>query len=138
MMEAIRAMRFEFFGSEGRRPGLQTTNRGGIDVVAGPAAVRQALIMLLSTSPGERVMRPDYGCDLNRLLFSPNDASTAGLAIHYVRRAVSLWEPRIEIIDVDAEADPRNPEQLNITLEYRVGGTGGPQRLTFSLNLLEG
>ena len=51
-------------------------------------AVRQSILMLLSTRPGERVMPPDYGCPIHRLVFSPNDATTAGLAIHYVRHSL--------------------------------------------------
>ena len=43
-------------------------------------------------------MRPDYGCELHRLVFSPNDDTTAGLAIHYVRRALERWEPRVEVL----------------------------------------
>ena len=53
-------------------------------MIAGDAAIRQSIILLLTTTPGERVMRPDYGCPLHRLMFQPNDATTAGLAIHYV------------------------------------------------------
>ena len=54
--------------------------RGRLAMVEGNAAVRQAIQMLLSTAPGERVMRPGYGCDLQRLVFAPNDDTTAGLA----------------------------------------------------------
>ena len=86
--------------------GLQVTPRGRIDMVQDDASIRQSLLLLLSTSPGERVMRPDYGCYLRRLVFAPNDDTTAGLAIHYVRQAVGRWEPRVEIIGVDAGRDP--------------------------------
>ena len=65
-------------------------------------------------------MRPQYGSLLHRLVFAPNDATTAGLAIHYVRQALARWEPRIEVLDVDAGADPDGPEQLVIELRYRV------------------
>ena len=62
-------------------------------MTSGPDAVRQSILLLLSTRPGERVMRPDNGCDLYRLAFAPSDDMTAGLAIHYVRQAVERWEP---------------------------------------------
>ena len=117
------------------RPGLGVLPSGRIELVQGDRSVRQALLLLLSTVPGERVMRPDYGCDLNLLVFSPNDATTAGLAMHYVRQAVTRWEPRVEIVRLDAEADPERPEQLNILLAYRVRATLKTHELIFPVHL---
>src|SRR5690349_19505038 len=85
--------------------GLRVGARGAIEMVDEWGSVRQAILLLLSTRPGERVMRPEYGCDLHRLVFSPNDATTAGLAIHYVRQALERWEPRIDILRLDADVD---------------------------------
>lgn len=82
--------------------GLQLSARGGIDMIEGNTSIRQAILILLFTIPGERVMRPDYGCELHRLIFSPNDDTTAGLAIHYIRRAIEQWEPRVDIVSLDA------------------------------------
>ena len=100
--------------------------------------MRQAVLLLLSTQPGERVMRPDYGCELHRLVFGPNDDTTAGLAIHYVRRALERWEPRIQILRLDAGRHPEDPERLNISLEYRVRSTQRGERLAYSLQLAGG
>src|SRR5215468_12298027 len=98
--------------------GLNLSPTGGIEMVEDRDSVRQAILLLLSTRPGERVMRPNYGCDLHRLVFSPNDNTTAGLAIHYVRQAIERWEPRVEVVRLDAERDPEqtNPGYLGITL----------------------
>jgi phage baseplate assembly protein W len=115
-----RALRFAGVGLSGTPIGLTVTATGSISMVDGDESVRQAIIMLLSTTPGERLMRPDYGSRLRRLAFAPNDQTTAGLAIHYVRQAIERWEPRVEIIDLDAEADPDEPTQLIIILRYRV------------------
>ncbi len=123
-------------GSAG--PGLQLSSKGAVALVSNADAVRQALLLLLTTIPGERVMRPDYGCNLFRLVFSPNDAATAGLAIHYVQRAVERWEPRVEIVALDAMANPERPTLLEIVLEYRFKGTQEIEHLNFSLNLMEG
>ncbi|MBI4538143.1 MAG: GPW/gp25 family protein [Gemmatimonadetes bacterium] len=108
---------------------------GGIEMVEDAAAIRQSILMLLSTVPGERVMRPDYGCDLRKLVFSPNDGTTQGLAIHYVRQALERWEPRIEIVRLDAEASAADPGRLDITLEYRVRATQSAESLTYGLGL---
>lgn len=81
-------------------------------------------------------MRPGYGSRLHRLIFAPNDDTTAGLAIHYVRQAIARWEPRVEVIDVDAGPDPDDAWRLVIRLDYRVRASLTPGQLVFSVDLL--
>ena len=81
-------------------------------------------------------MRPNYGCDLNRLMFNPNDDTTAGLAIHYARQAIDRWEPRIEIIALDAGRDPQRPGQLNIRLDYFARPTLTRDQLIYPVELI--
>ena len=123
------------FAAEAVGSGLELSDTGGIATVDEDASIRQAILLLLTTAPGERVMRPDYGCALHRLLFSPNDDTTAGLAKHFVKKALDQWEPRIEILHLDADASPQAPEQLLIQLEYRVRATQAIQRLGLTLHL---
>jgi phage baseplate assembly protein W len=118
--------------------GLALSPRGGIVMVADLESVSQAILILLSTQPGERVMRPEYGCHLHRLIFSPNDETTAGLAIHYVRQALDRWEPRIEVLHLDAGQHTEYPEQLLISLTYQVRATRQTETATFALNLAGG
>lgn len=113
--------------------GVVTTPAGRLEQVRGEQTVRQALLMLLSTRPGERIMRPQYGCDLHRLMFEPNDETTAGIAIYQVRRAIERWEPRVEILDLDAGPDPEDPGRLEIVLEYRVRFLPEAHRLRWSM-----
>jgi uncharacterized protein len=115
--------------------GLRYSLGGGVDMVEDDESVRQALLLLIATAPGERVMRPEYGCHLNRLVFSPNDDTTAGLAIHYVRRAVERWEPRVDVLDVDAERSDEEPNRLDIVLEYRVRATQRTHELRIPVDL---
>ncbi len=122
----------------GGSPGLVLGPHGGPSMVEMGDSVRQGIFMLLTTVPGERVMRPEYGCDLNQLVFSPNDETTAGLAIHYVRRALDLFEPRIEVVRLDAAASPDDPARLDVTLDYRLRATQEADQLTISLNLAGG
>lgn len=116
--------------------GIDVTPAGSIAMVIGDDAIRQSIIMLLTTLPGERVMRPDYGCPLHRLMFAPNDATTAGLAIHYVRQALLRFEPRIDILRLDARADTVDGARLVVSLEYRVRSDNRRDALQFGLNLL--
>ena len=126
----------DFSSSEGA-PGLRLLPTGSIAMVEEEASIRQAVLLLLSTSPGERVMRPNYGCELRKLIFSPNDETSAGLAIHYVRRALELWEPRIDVVHLDATRDEDDPVRLTVHLEYRVRTTQRLQEESFSVNLAE-
>jgi phage baseplate assembly protein W len=121
--------------SIGRAGGLTVDPTGSLATVDGDASVRQAILLLLVTRPGERVMRPQYGSLLHRLVFAPDDATTAGLAIHYVRQALARWELRIEVLDVDAGAEPDAPEQLVITLRYRVRASQQEATLTIPVEL---
>lgn len=138
MRARYRAWRFLIpdLDARGEHAGLRIAPTGGIEMVADDEAIRQALLLLISTRPGERVMRPEYGCNLHRLIFSPNDDTTAGLAIHYVRRAVERWEPRVEIVDVDATRTPEDPTSLQVVLEYRVRATHRAGRLAVGVPLL--
>jgi uncharacterized protein len=116
-------------------PGLALTGGTNIDLASDDDAVRQSVLMLLSIRPGERLMRPDYGCNLHQLVFSPNDDTTAGIAIYLVRTAIQQWEPRIDIHALDAYPDPLNPNVLVISLQYQVRMTKTNEEIQLSLNL---
>ncbi|MCA9972851.1 MAG: GPW/gp25 family protein [Anaerolineales bacterium] len=129
------AIRFNHPDLDAGRAGLRLTPAGGtLALVDGEAAVRQAILLLLSTRPGERVMRPDYGCDIHQLAFAENDETTAALAIHFVRQALLRWEPRVDIVNLDAEPQPV-AGVLTIDLTYQVRLTRRQESLRFSLNL---
>ena len=136
---AWRGIRFLIPGFDqpvGAAPGgFMVGPHGGLETIADRAAVRQALLLLFSTRPGERVMRPTYGCDLHKLVFWPNDDTTAGLAMHYVRQAVTRWEPRVDQLRVDATRNPDDPARLDISLAYRGRSTGEVERLAVQLDL---
>jgi len=125
------------YDREEKVPGIRISSTGGIAMVKEQAAVRQSILLLLTTRPGERVMRPDYGCDLQQLVFSPNDAATHGLAIYFVRQALQRWEPRIDIIRLDATSNEGDPGRMDIILEYRVRKTARSEILTTSVSLTE-
>lgn len=73
---------------------------GRLPVVSGPEKVRQAIYTLLDTDPGERVMRPDFGCGLRRYLMQPNTPATRAGIEREITQALSRWEPRIRLVDV--------------------------------------
>lgn len=112
--------------------------RGRVSVVSGVRAVEQAILMILMTPKGQRVMRPEYGCRIHELVFAPNDASTLGLASYYVHEALTTWEPRIELVKVDADVDPNYPERIVIQIEYRLAREATLQSLVFPFYRLPG
>ena len=91
-------------------------------MVRGEQAVTQSILMLLMTPKGQRVMRPEYGCRIHELIFAPNDATTLGLAAYYVDEALRVWEPRIELVHVDATTDPADASRILVHIEYRLRG----------------
>ena len=125
----------EITGEVGQGIGLN--HAGGIETIEKDASIRQAILLLLSTRRSERIMRPDYGCDLHKLVFAPSDDTTAGLAIHYVRQALERWEPRIEVLKLDATRNEQNPEFLEIHLEYQVRNGTTREQLIFQFSLME-
>jgi phage baseplate assembly protein W len=97
--------------------------------------IRQAIWIILGTAPGERAMRPDFGCGIHDLVFAVNSAGTAGQAANLVREALTRWEPRIGVLDVSAAADPYEPTLLLIEIEYRVRTTNNRFNLVYPFYL---
>jgi phage baseplate assembly protein W len=110
--------------------------RGGIALAEGEEEIRQAILLIVRTRRGARVMRPEFGCRIWELLFGPNDASTWTMAGHHVREALGWWEPRIEVDDVRAAADPGNPAALEIEVDYTIRATHDQRSLVFPFYLI--
>ena len=83
---------------------FDTDQRGGVGLAAGSDDVEQAIRILLSTAPGERVMRPEYGCGIHDLAFAVVDATTLTRVETTVRDAIDRWEPRVAVESVTASA----------------------------------
>jgi phage baseplate assembly protein W len=98
--------------------------------------IRQAIGIILGTTPGERLMRPDFGAGLNALVFEPISATTAALARHHVEQALVTWEPRIDSLDVDVQQDPA-AGLLKIDIRYRVRATNTFYNLVYPFYLYE-
>ena len=98
-------------------------------------SVRQAIWIILGTARGERVLRPDFGCGIHDLVFAVNNATTAGLAAQTVRQALILWEPRIDLLDVQVTPKPDEPNTLLIRIDYRVRATNTRFNLVYPFYL---
>jgi phage baseplate assembly protein W len=88
----------------------------------GVAKLRESIYLIVGTQPGERVMRPDFGCNLQDLVFAPNNAATADVARHRVSEALRIWEPRIDVEEVDV-ANENETGSLVVHIRYRIKAT---------------
>jgi len=111
--------RRDFLGVGWKFP-LQVTPGGKIAQAKYEQRVEESIYLILSTAQGERVMLPDFGCGIHDLVFAPNNASTLTMVVHHVREALVKYEPRVDILDVDAETAPDQPNLLLIRINYRI------------------
>jgi uncharacterized protein len=100
--------------------------------------IRRAIRIILGTAPGERVMRPDFGCGLRQLAFEPLSTTTMALARHRVEEALITWEPRIDLAEVNVTADGGQAGLLLIDIRYRVRATNTFYNLVYPFYLQEG
>jgi phage baseplate assembly protein W len=105
-------------------------------MVGGEVEIEQAVRIILGTSPGQRVMRPEFGCRLQELVFAPNNSRTAGLAERYVREALGRWEPRIRVTAVSVSTDNQHEGQLSIGVEYLIKATHSSRSLVYPFYLI--
>lgn len=117
---------------------LRVDSRGRLATTAGAAKVEQAIWMLLSTALGERVMRPDLGCEAHDILFEPNSPATVARLVDRVRRALATGEPRIDVIDVVAETSETSPNLVAIRIDYRIRGNNALTNLVYPFFIREG
>jgi phage baseplate assembly protein W len=95
--------------------------------------------MILSTVKGERVLRPEFGCQIHDLVFAPNDTTTTGLAAYHVEQALGMWEPRIRVIHVDVQpAERRGDSMLLISISYEIKATLDQRTLVYPFYRIPG
>ena len=110
---------------------LRVDQSGGIALGSGADDIDASIRMAIITAPGERVMRPQFGCRIWDLLFEPINANTLGLMADAVREAMGRWEPRVELEDVELDADPAQQGRVLINLKYRVRATNDRRNLVY-------
>ena len=124
----------DFVGAGWRFPILPDAS-GSLGYVSGDANVEQSLRILLLTSLGERVMRADFGCKAQRLVFAPGSVQYLGLLETTIREAVRDWEPRVELEVVRVEVIPSDETRVIVSISYRVRPTNTRNNLVFPFYL---
>lgn len=110
---------------------LEVDHRGAIRLTQGPEDLDRSIRVVLLTAPGERVMRPKFGCRIWDLLFEPVNANLLGLIAEAVRDALAQWEPRVEVEDVQPVQDEDDGGLVRIAIRYRVRATNDRRNLVY-------
>ncbi|MGH6655746.1 MAG: GPW/gp25 family protein [Actinocrinis sp.] len=110
---------------------LRLDSTGAFALSSGDQDVAEAIRLILGTAPGERPLRPEFGCPVHELIFDTVDAALAGRAGALVSAALTRWEPRIDVLGVDARPDPDAPQVLRISVDYRINATNDRRNLVF-------
>ena len=117
---------------------LQVTPNGRIAQAAAEQRIEESILLILATAPGERPMRPDFGCGIHDLVFAPNNARTIALVVHLARQALVKYEPRIDVLDVSAQSTAESANQLLIRVNYRIRSTNAIGNLVYPFYITEG
>lgn len=104
---------------------------GGIALVSNNREIEEAIRLILGTAPGERPMRPEFGCRIHNYVFSSSDATTAGMIAADVKASLLRWEPRIDVLDITVGFDEFEPALVYIDVRYRIRSTNDARNLVF-------
>jgi Bacteriophage baseplate protein W len=110
---------------------LRVDAGGAIALVQDDEDIQEAVELILSTSPGERPMRPQFGCAVHDCVFETVDAYTVGRLERAVRIALDRWEPRIEVLAIDIDLSQAARGELPIEITYRLRATNDVRNLVY-------
>ena len=127
----------EFLGQGFKFP-IRPDGRGGLSWVSGEDAVAEAIWLLLSTPRRSRVMEPEFGCGAHDFVFAPNTSSTRAQIEDEVTRALTRWEPRIDVLRVQAQSNVETPNTLMIRIDYRIRANNAVMNIVYPFYITEG
>lgn len=110
---------------------FQLDASGKAMLVSGSQDIEQSIRIILGTMPGERVMRPAFGCRARELIFAPHDVATEGLLIHYVEEALGYWEPRVDVNQVRVKDTVVHDGALVVEIDYTVKATHDERSIVY-------
>ncbi len=127
-----------FLGTGWSFPPAFQLAKGAVQMVSEEDDIRQSLFLLFSTTPGERLMRPEYGCDLQRLVFERLNASTESQIVDLIRMAILRYEPRITVEEVRATLSDALQGRIDIEVSYTVRLTNSRDNIVYPFYFREG
>lgn len=130
--------RKDFLGRGWAMPVALDPRTGLVESVAYEEDIRQSILIILETSPGERVMRPNFGCGIHELVFAAMDSTTLQRVRSTVEEALRRCEARIDVLSVNVDEAATIDGQLIVEIEYRVRKTNQLGNLVFPFYFREG
>lgn len=127
-----------FLGRGWKFPVKVDTTTGRIQLSEHEEDISESIKIILATSKGERIMRSDFGGGIHDFVFGLTDTTTLKMLEGTIRNAITLWEPRVDNVDVDVEIDSHNPEKLLINIHYQVRSTNNLFNLVYPFYINEG
>jgi len=117
---------------------IRVNAQGGLNYSSGEQNIAESIWVILATAQGERQMRPRYGCGIQDLVFAPINATTFGNISHLIRKALTEYEPRIDVLDVQATHAPEQRSKILIRVDYRVRSSNSYHNLVYPFFVREG
>jgi Bacteriophage baseplate protein W len=134
----MRIMNGDQFIGQGWRFPIKVNARGGIDWSDGPARISDAIWIIVKTALGERVMRPTFGAGVNDFVFQSNSFMIRTQLEMAIKSALVQWEPRIDLVEVQAQPVADEPTQVLVSIEYRIRTTNELFNVVYPFYLEEG
>lgn len=123
---------------QGWRFPIKINARGGLDWSSGPDRIQAAIWLILSTSPGERLMLPTFGAGIKEYVFESNSELICAQLQSAVQKALTQWEPRIQVVSVQATPSPDQPSLVLISIDYQIRDTNELFNMVYPFFLTEG
>ena len=117
---------------------VRVNPQGGLSFSSGEQSIAESIWVILSTAPGERQMRPQFGCGMQEMVFAPNNPTTFGNVAHQVRKALTENESRIDVLNVQVQTTPDEPNKLLICVDYRIRSNISYHNLVYPFFIKEG
>lgn len=127
----------EFLGKGWSYP-VRADHRGDVELSATDDDITESIRIILGTAKGERVMRPEFGCDIHDHVYSAANPATLNVIETSVRESLVRWEPRIDLEGVDAYTEEENPNKILIEIEYRIRSTNALANMVYPFYITEG
>jgi phage baseplate assembly protein W len=115
---------------------LRIDRLGGLALSAGHSDIEEAIDVILGTAPGERPMRPEFGCGVHNYVFDTIDAYTLGRIDYEIRAALDRWEPRIDIVDIEPDLSRQSEGVLLLDITYSTRATNDIRNLVYPFYLI--
>jgi uncharacterized protein len=126
----------DFLGIGWKFP-LQVTPTGRIAQAKYEQRIEESIFLILSTSKGERRMLPQFGCGIHDLVFAPNNTATLSQVVQSVRKALTAFEQRIDLLNVSADSPPGSDNLLLIRINYRIRANNAIGNLVYPFYIRE-